>query len=142
MLQSTDRPTDLLALPVPPRDPAAPITAVLNLIHLGELITDASSVTALRAHEGDEVERAKVNLEELLQAVWLYCYLWTPGAIALLEVQPGQHREGRRGMFMLEIHQEREKSRGRRKIRTGWRGEGERKSTSECGGGLQFLTAC
>ena len=89
MPQSTDRSTDLLALPVPPRDPAAPITAVLNLVHLGELITDASSVTALRAHEGDEVERAKVNLEELLQAVWLHCYLWTPGAIALLEVQPG-----------------------------------------------------
>ena len=80
--------TYLLALSVSPGDPAASITAVLNLVHLGELIADASRMSTLGAHQGDEVERAQVNLEELLQAVWLDCYLWTPRAIALLEVQP------------------------------------------------------
>lgn len=91
--------TDLLALPVFPRDPAASIAAILYLVHLGELITDASRVATLGAHKGDEVERAQVNLEELLQAVWLDCYLWTPRTIALLEVQPGRDtdRKGGRG---------------------------------------------
>lgn len=88
--------TYLLALPISPRDPAASITAVLNLVHLGELITDASRMTTLSAHKGDEVERAQVNLEELLQAVWLDCYLRTPRAVALLEVQPGKETNGKR----------------------------------------------
>lgn len=94
----SDRSTYLLALPVSPRDPAASIAAVLNLVHLGELITDASRVATLGAYKGDEVERAQVNLEKLLQAVWLHCYLWTPRAIALLKVQPGRdtQREDRR----------------------------------------------
>lgn len=78
--------TDLLALPVPPRDPAASVTTVLNLVHLGELITDSASVSALRAHQGDEMQGAQVDLEEFLQVVWLHCYLRAPGAIALLEV--------------------------------------------------------
>lgn len=47
--------TDLLALPVSPRDPAASVAAVLNLVHLGELVADAARVAALRAHQGDEV---------------------------------------------------------------------------------------
>lgn len=86
--------TDLLALPVPPRDPAASVTAVLNLVHLGELVADSASVPALRAHEGDEMQGAQVDLEEFLQVVWLHCYLRAPGAIALLEVQPGGDRDG------------------------------------------------
>lgn len=48
---------------------------------------------ALRAHEGDEVQGAQVDLEELLQVVRLHRYLWTPRAIALLEVQPGEDRD-------------------------------------------------
>lgn len=48
-------PTDLLALPVSPRDPAAAVAAVLNLVHLGELVADTARVAALRAHQGDEV---------------------------------------------------------------------------------------
>lgn len=87
--------TDLFALPVSPRDPAASIPAVLNLVHLGELITDASRVTTLGAHKGDEMEGAQVDLEKLLQAVWLHCYLWTPRAIALLKVQPGRITAGK-----------------------------------------------
>ena len=116
----TDR-THLLALPVSPRDPAASIAAVLNLVHLGELVSDAARVTPLGAHEGDEVERAQVDLEKLLQAVWLHCYLWTPSAIALLKVQP--ERKGG-WMFILELQQGKKAG---RKIMTEWRGKGERK---------------
>lgn len=80
--------TCLLALPVSPRDPATSITAVLNLVHLCKLISDASRVSTLGAHKGNEVEREEVDLEELVQVVWLHCYLWTPGTITLLKVQP------------------------------------------------------
>lgn len=86
--------TDLLALPVPPGDPAASVAAVLNLVHLGELVPDPASVSALRAHEGDEMQGAQVNLEEFLQVVWLHCYFRAPSAIALLKVQPGGDRDG------------------------------------------------
>lgn len=76
-------------------------------------------MTPLSAHKGDEVERAQVNLEELLQAVWLHCYLWTPGAIALLKVQPGRdtERKCRVGemMFIFELQQEMEKSKREKK---------------------------
>lgn len=92
-----DRLTCLLALPVSPRYPAASITAVLNLVHLGKFITDASRVSTLGAHKGDEVKRTQVNLEELLQAVWFDCYLWTPRAIALLKVQPGKRETNGKG---------------------------------------------
>ena len=113
--------TRLLALSVPPRDPAAPVTAVLDLVHLGELIADASSVSTLAAHKGDEVERAQVNLEELLQAVWLNRYFRTPRTIALLEVQPGERWMEKGGGTIEgwtvggwtaaeELQQEREKS--------------------------------
>lgn len=108
--------TDLLALPVSPRDPAASIPTVLNLVHLGELIADASRVTTLGAHKGDEVQRAQVDLEKLLQAVWLHCYLWTPRAIALLEVQPWRDR------------QKREKSEGEEKLGQ----DGEEKVRGKC----------
>lgn len=56
-------------------------------------------MTALCAHQSDEVERAQVYLEELLQVVRLHRYLWTPCAIALLKVQPGEEtkRERKRG---------------------------------------------
>lgn len=86
----------LLALSVSPRDPATAIATVLDLVHLGELITHASRVTTLGAHERDKVEGAQVNLEELLQVVWLHCYLRTPRAIALLKVQPGEINGGRK----------------------------------------------
>lgn len=51
-------------------------------------------MSALRAHEGDEMQGAQVDLEEFLQVVWLHCYLRAPGAIALLKVQPGGDRDG------------------------------------------------
>lgn len=85
--------TDLLALPVPPGDPAASVAAVLDLVHLGELVPDPASVSALRAHEGDEMQGAQVDLQEFLQVVWLHCYLRAPGAIALLKVQPEGDRD-------------------------------------------------
>lgn len=122
---ASGRLTDLLALPVSPRDPTASISAVLDLVHLGKLIADATRVTALRAHKGDKVERAQVDLEELLQVVWLHSYLWTPRAIALLEVQPGGDTKegettlGRRSCW----NQSRKGKRGR----GGWKGKGERK---------------
>lgn len=89
--------TDLLALPVPPGDPAASVATVLNLVHLGELVPDPASVSALRAHEGDEMQGAQVDLQEFLQVVWLHCDLRAPGAIALLKVQPGGDRRSHSG---------------------------------------------
>lgn len=53
-------------------------------------------MTALRAHQGDEVERAQVDLEELLQVVRLHGYLWTPRSVALLKVQPGGEGDGQK----------------------------------------------
>lgn len=51
-------------------------------------------MSTLRAHECDEVEGAQVNLEKLLQVVWLHCDLWTPRTIAFLKVQPGIYGDG------------------------------------------------
>lgn len=78
----------LFPLPVPPRDPATAITTVFDLVHLGELVAHSSSVTALGAHKGDEVEGTQVNLEELRQVVWFNRYLRTPCTVSLLAVQP------------------------------------------------------
>lgn len=77
-------------------------------------------MTPLGAHEGDEVERAQVNLEKLLQAVRLDRYLWTPRAVALLEIQPGGREEKEdkmknNGGWMFILQQEREKREGGRK---------------------------
>lgn len=117
--------TCLFALPVSPRDPSASITTVLNLVHLGKLIADASGVSTLGAHKCDEVQRAQVNLEELLQVVWFDRYLWTPRAITLLKIQPGERCMERGGgklknnsgwMFILELQQEREKRKGEEEL--------------------------
>lgn len=129
--------TDLLSLPVSPRDPTASITAVLDLVHLGELIADAPRMTALRAHKGDKVERAKVDLEELLQVVWLHSYLWTPGAVALLEVQPGGDRK--EGETTLGGRSCWNPSRKGKRGRGGWKGKGERKVQVSAAVGFSFF---
>lgn len=54
-------------------------------------------MSTLGAHKGDEVQRAQVDLEELLQVVWLDCYLRTPCAVALLKIQPGEGHMERGG---------------------------------------------
>lgn len=77
----------LFSLPVSPWDPATAIPAVLDLVHLGKLVTHSSSMATLGAHKGDKVEWLQVNLEELLQMVWFHWYLWTPGTITFLTVQ-------------------------------------------------------
>lgn len=60
-------------------------------------------MTALRAHQGDEVERAQVNLEELLQVVRLHGYLRTPRSVTLLEVQPGGEGDTPKGENYSEL---------------------------------------
>lgn len=77
----------LLSLPVTPGDPATAITTVLDLISLGKLIPDASCVSPLRAHQGDEMQWTKVNLQELIHVLWFNCALWTPRTIPFLWVQ-------------------------------------------------------
>lgn len=102
---------------------------------MGELVADASRVTALRAHQGDEVERAKVNLEELLQVVRLHGYLRTPRSVALLEVQPGGDGDAQKGennselVFNVRIitGEGEGKAERRRKKLKGWKEKGKSK---------------
>lgn len=74
----------LLSLPVTPGDPAAAITTVLDFVGLGKLVPDAPCVSPLSAHQGDEMQRAKVNLQELIHVLWVSRALWTPRAIPFL----------------------------------------------------------
>ncbi len=86
----------LFALPVAPGDPAAAITAVFDLVCLGKLIPNAPRVTSLSAHQSDEVQRAKVYLQELVHILRFSCYLRTPRTISFLTVQPKTQRTFRR----------------------------------------------
>lgn len=61
----------LPSLPIVPAHPVAAISAVLDPVSLGELITHAVCVATLGAHQCDEVQRAQVHLEVLFEAVRL-----------------------------------------------------------------------
>lgn len=74
----------LLSLSVAPGDPAAAITTVLDLVGLGKLVSDAPGMPPLSAHQSDEVQRAKVNLQELIHVLWFNRALWTPSTIPFL----------------------------------------------------------
>lgn len=61
----------LAPLPVMPAHPVGAVAAVRDAVALGELVPHAVGVAALRAHQCEEVQRAKVHLQVLLQAVRL-----------------------------------------------------------------------
>lgn len=94
-------------------------------------------MTALRPHQGDEVERAQVDLEELLQVVRLHGYLRTPRSVALLKVQPGGEGDGQKGennselVFSVRIVTEEGEGKAERRRRKwkGWIGKGQSKVT-------------
>lgn len=72
---------------VAPRYPAATVSAVFNPVALGELVAHAIGVASLSAHKSDEVQGAKVNLQELLQTVGLRNNIRAPGPITIIKVQ-------------------------------------------------------
>lgn len=61
----------LSSLSVLPVHPVAAITAVLDPVMLGKLVTHSISVATLGAHQRDEVQRTQVHLEVLLEPVRL-----------------------------------------------------------------------
>lgn len=76
--------TYLLSLTIAPGDPAAAIAAVLDLVGLGKLVPDAPCMSPLSSHQGDEMQREKVNLQELIHVLWFNRALWTPRTIPFL----------------------------------------------------------
>lgn len=77
----------LPSLSVMPAHPAAAVTAVLDPVSLGKLITHAVGVPTLGAHERDEVQRAQVHLEILFEAVRLWHDVRTPSPITVSVVK-------------------------------------------------------
>lgn len=77
----------LPSLSVMPAHPAAAVTAVLDPVSLGKLITHAVGVPTLGAHERDEVQRAQVHLEILFEAVRLWHDVRTPSPVTVSVVK-------------------------------------------------------
>lgn len=71
-------------MPVPPRHPAGAIPAVVDFIHGGKLIAVALGMAPLGAHQRDEVQGMQINLQELLQVIWIHWSLGAPGSITTL----------------------------------------------------------
>lgn len=76
----------LTALTVAPGDPAGSITAVFNPVALRKLVARAIRMAPLRAQQGDKMQNAKVDLQELHLPPGTIC-LWTPCAISVIEIQ-------------------------------------------------------
>lgn len=79
-----------------PSHPVAAITAVLDPVALGELVTHSVGMATLGAHQGDEVQRAQVHLEILFEAVRLWHDVRTPRpvTVSIIKVQSGEERGG------------------------------------------------
>lgn len=98
-------------LPIMPALPAASITAVLDPVSLGELISHSVRMPTLGANQGDEVQWAKVHLEVLLEPVWLWRDARTPGPVAVPVVEVKSEGE-------QEMKEESEGEAGHKKERT------------------------
>lgn len=94
----------LTALTVAPGDPAGAVTAVFNPVALRKLIARAIRVAPLRAHQGDEVQNAEVDLQELHLPPGTIC-LRAPCTISVIEIQSviGDYKKkhGRKGLSFL-----------------------------------------
>lgn len=96
-----------------PLQPVVPVAAVLNHVSLGELISHSVGVASLRAHQGDEVQRAQVHLEIVLEAVRLRQHVRAPGPISVSVVgvesevvENMRHGDGNRGRRVQEVEEE------------------------------------
>lgn len=86
----------LPSLPIMPAHPVAAVTAVVDPVPLGKLITHSVGMATLGAHQCDEVQRAQVHLEVLLEPVCLWRDARTPGPIAVSIVKVKSEEEERK----------------------------------------------
>lgn len=85
-----------------PAHPVAAVTAVVDPVSLGKLITHSVSMATLGAHQCDEVQWTQVHLEVLLEPVWLWRDARTPGpvTISIVKVKSEEEDEMREEVVM------------------------------------------